>query len=95
MYIPALRCLKDMAKACRDNSSLAVLEKIEIEAYDFDLTAIVYYLNQKTRFDTYLAHTLGKNPIYPYCLDTGLYENEAIGRAEGDGLYFLLHREEK
>jgi hypothetical protein len=92
MYIPALRCLKDMAKACRDNSSLAVLEKIEIEAYDFDLTAIVYYLNQKTRFDTYLAHTLGKNPIYPYCLDTGLYENEAIGRAEGDGLYFLLHR---
>ncbi|MEN9449449.1 MAG: hypothetical protein RJA83_63 [Pseudomonadota bacterium] len=90
-YIPALRCLKDMAKEFYDEWSIEVLKEVEIKAYDFDLTAIMDYADGETRFATYLAHTLGKNPIYPSCVYTGVYEFEAIGKAEGDTLYFLLH----
>lgn len=90
-YIPALRCLKDMAKEFYDDWSLETLKETEIRAYDFDLTAIMDYADGETRFSTYLAHTLGKNPIYPSCVYTGVQESEAIGRADGDTLYFLLH----
>lgn len=91
-YIPALRCLKDMAEAYSDDTSMEFLKETEKKAYDFDLTAVVSYLDENSRFKTYLAHTIGKNPIYPNCLYLGTYEYEAIGRAEGDRLYFLLHR---
>jgi hypothetical protein len=90
-YIPALRRLKDIAEEFGDHSSTEMLKEIEIKAYDFDLTAILDYADVETRFDIYLAHTLGKNPIYPSCVYTGVYELETIGRAEGDMLYFLLH----
>jgi hypothetical protein len=90
-YIPALGYLKGMAAAYADDLSLETLKKFEIKAYDFDLTAILDYADRETRFATYLAHTIGKNPIYPSCLYTGVYEYEALGRAEGDRLYFLLH----
>ncbi|MGC1854012.1 MAG: hypothetical protein WA659_01345 [Candidatus Aquirickettsiella sp.] len=90
-YVPALRCLKDMAAAHDDKLSLEFLKETEKKAYDFDLTAIIDYANVETRFAIYLAHTIGKNPIYPNCVYTGIYEYEAIGRAVGDRLYFLLH----
>jgi hypothetical protein len=90
-YIPALRNLRNIAEMFGDESSMEYLEEAEIKAYDFDLTAIMDYANVKTRFTTYLAHTMGKNPIYPSCIFTGIYEYEAIGRAEGDTFYFLLH----
>ncbi len=90
-YIPALRHLGKIAKAFNDDSSIEMLKEIEIRAYDFDLTAISDYANQETRFDTYLAHTIGKNPVYKSCLYLGAYEFETIGRAEGDTLYFLVH----
>jgi hypothetical protein len=91
-YIPALRCLKEIAEAYNDVASRKFIKKIEEKAYDFDLTAIADYADENTRFTTYLAHTIGKNPIYPSCLYTGMYECEAIGRAKGDTFYFLLHR---
>lgn len=90
-YIPALRCLKDMAEKFHDEWSIEMLKEMEIKAYDFDLTAILDYADAETRFTTYLAHTLGKNPIYPTCVYTGVYEFEKIGQAEGDTLYYLLH----
>ena len=90
-YIPALRYLKVMAEEFYDEWSIDVLKEVEIKAYDFDLTAITDYADGETRFATYLAHTLGKNPIYPRCVYTGVYEFEPIGKAEGDILYFLLH----
>lgn len=90
-YIPALRNLRNIAEMFDDESSMEYLEEAEIKAYDFDLTSIMDYTNVKTRFTTYLAHTMGKNPIYPSCIFTGIYEYEAIGQAEGDTFYFLLH----
>lgn len=90
-YIPALRSLKLIAEKFYDDWSIEVLKEAEIKAYDFDLTAIMDYADVETRFATYLAHTLGKNPIYPSCVYTGVYEFDAIGRAEGDAFYFLLH----
>lgn len=90
-YIPALRYLKDMAEAFYDDRCIDVLKEVELKAYDFDLTAIMDYADGGTRFATYLAHTLGKNPIYPSCVYSGVYEFEPIGKAEGDTLYFLLH----
>lgn len=90
-YIPALRSLKNIAEKFGDESSIEYLQEAEIKAYDFDLTAIMDYADIKTRFTTYLAQTIGKNPIYPSCIYTGIYEHEAIGRAEGDTFYFLLH----
>jgi len=90
-YIPALRSLKNIAETFGDESSIVYLQEAEVKAYDFDLTVIMDYANVKTRFTTYLAHTMGKNPIYPSCIFTGNYECEAIGRAEGDTFYFLLH----
>lgn len=90
-YIPALRYLKVMAEEVYDEWSIDVLKEVEIKAYDFDLTAITDYADGETRFATYLAHTLGKNPIYPSCVYTGVNEFEPIGKAEGYNLYFLLH----
>lgn len=90
-YIPALRGLGKIAEACNDKFSLELLKEIERKAYDFDLTAVIDYAKKSTRYATYLAHTLGKNPNYPNCLYTGIYEHAPIGRAEGDTLYFLLH----
>ena len=90
-YIPALRRLKDVAEAYKDDSSIEFFKEADKKAYDFDLTAILDYADVNTRFDIYLAHTMGKNPIYPSCLYNGMYEYEAIGRAKGDAIYFLLH----
>lgn len=91
IYIPALRWLKDMATEFDDVSSLKLLKEIEIKAYDFDLTAVLDYADVEKRFDIYLAHTLGKNPIYLSCIYNGVYEFERIGRVDGDRFYFLLH----
>lgn len=90
-YIPAIRWLKAMAIEYDDILSSELLKEVEIRAYDFDLTAILDYADIEKRFDIYLAHTLGKNPIYPTCLYNGVYEFEKIGLAEGDTFYFLLH----
>ncbi|TLY47308.1 MAG: hypothetical protein E6K54_06750 [Gammaproteobacteria bacterium] len=55
------------------------------------MTAIAYYANLETRFNLYLAHTIGKSPIYAVCVYNGIYEYEAIGQVEGGRFYFLLH----
>jgi hypothetical protein len=90
-YIPALRQLKEIAKAHQDDRTVEFLNEAEIKACDFDLTAITSYAERETRFDLYLAHTIGKNPNFEICVYNGIYEYEAIGRAEGDMFYFLLH----
>lgn len=90
-FIPALRQLRDLAEAYNDEKTSEFLKEAERAACDFDLTAISYYADRQTRFDIYLAHTIGKSPIYEVCVYNGMYEFEAIGQAEGDRFYFLLH----
>lgn len=90
-YIPALRHLKGIAATYLDDRTSKFLKEVEIKACDFDLTAIICYATRETRFDRYLAHTIGKNPIYQMCVYNGFNEYEAIGQAEGDRFYFLLH----
>lgn len=90
-YIPALRHLKQIAETYRDDQTIEFLKEVEIKAYDFDLTAITYYAALETRFERYLAYTIGKNSIYEMCVYNGFNEYEAIGQAEGDRFYFLLH----
>lgn len=89
--IPALCYLREIAEAYLDDTTSEFLKEAEIKACDFDLTAITYYLDLEKRFSRYLAHTIGKNPIYKMCVYNGVYEYEAIGQAEGDKFYFLLH----
>lgn len=91
VYIPALDSLSLIAETVHDEESIERLNGIKKCAYDFDLTAITYYASAATRLSTYLAHTLGKHPLFPICLYTGAHEYEPLGCAEGDTFYFLLH----
>lgn len=90
-YIPALRRLKEIAEQYGDRVSVEFLEEVEGKAYDFDLTTIHDYRDKTTRLETYLAHTMGRNSAHPSCVYTRACEFEAIGRAQGDRVYFLLH----
>ncbi|EDP46765.1 hypothetical protein [Rickettsiella grylli] len=90
-YIPALRHLHTLAETVHDESSIERLKAIQQCTNDFDLTDILYYADPVKRLKTYLAHTMGKHPLYPICLYSGVHEFEPIGCAEGDTFYFLLH----
>ncbi len=61
-YVPALHHLKEIAEAYLDDRTIEFLKEAEIKACDFDLTATTYYAELETRYDHYLAHTIGKNP---------------------------------
>ncbi len=60
-YIPALDHLKAIAEACLDDQTIEFLKEVERKTCDFDLTATTYYAALETRFDRYLAHSIGKN----------------------------------